>query len=285
MYGRRCGALIFGYIFTKAMPFFEEIGLWEALKEMFGSAKWYPADDHDPIFGMLSIIFGTLYVTTIAIVIAVPVSLAVAVFLSDIVPFSVRQVVKPIVELLAAIPSVTFGFFAVLIVKPWMQDSLGVTAGDNALNCGIILAFMAMPTIVSVAEDSLSSAGRGIREGSYALGATRFEMLFGVTIPAAKSGIIAAIILGIMRAVGETMLVLMACGTAAKIPEPIWNLTSQIHTITAAICAELGETPEGSVHRSALFVMALLLLVFTLILNTISGYFLSRNEKATGGSA
>lgn len=275
--------LIFAYILFKAMPFFEEMGLLEGIGEIFGSTAWYPAHDTARVFGMLAIIFGSLYVTAIAIIVAVPLSLFVAVFLSDIVPFSARQVVKPIIELLAAIPSVTFGFFAILIVKPWMQDTLGVTAGDNALNCGVILAFMAMPTIVSVSEDSLTSIGRGLREGSYALGATRAEMVFGVAIPAAKSGIIAGVILGIMRAIGETMLVLMACGTAAKIPEPIWNITEQIHTITAVIAGEMGETAEGSVHRSSLFVMALILLVFTLILNGISGYFMAKNKKKTGG--
>jgi len=274
--------LIFAYILFKALPFFESVGLSKAFGDMLGSPRWFPAHA-EPIYGMLSIIFGSVYVSALAIIIAVPLSIAVAVFMSDIIPFSIRQIVKPVIELLAAIPSVTFGFFAVLIVKPWMQDTLGIKAGDNALNCGIILAFMAMPTIVSVAEDSLTSAGRGIREGSYALGATRFEMLFGVTIPAAKSGIIAGIILGIMRAIGETMLVLMACGAAAKIPEPVWDVTEQIHTITAVIAGEMGETAEGSDHRAALFVLALILLIFTLILNSISGYFLSKNKKATGG--
>lgn len=272
--------LIFLFIIKEAMPFV----MSNDLNEFFTSAKWYPEDD-PAIFGTKAIIIGSFYVTAGALLFAMPVGVLAAVFLSDIVSFEARMIIKPIVEILAGIPSVAYGFFAVLVVAPWMQNTLGFSTGTNALNVSIILAIMAIPTIVSVAEDSLSAIGREIREASYGLGATRAETIIKVVIPAAHSGIIAAIILGMMRAIGETMVVLMASGNAAQIPSPWWDLSQSVRTMTATIAGEMGETPKGSEHYHCLFLIGLTLLVFTFIFNAVSEYFLSRVKRSIKGKA
>jgi phosphate transport system permease protein len=183
---------------------------------------------------------------------------------------------------LAAIPSVAFGFFAVLVLAPWMQSRFGFSTGTNALNASLILAVMALPTIISVAEDAISALGRELREASYGLGATRLETIVKVVLPAAHSGIIAAVVLGMMRAIGETMVVWMASGNATQIPSPWWDLSQSIRTMTATIAGEMGEAPEGSDHRSALFAVGVLLLLMTFVLNIVSEYFLTRAKKSLG---
>ncbi len=253
------------------------------LDEMFGSAKWYPTHDAAPNFGGLPLFYGSGIVTLGAMVIAVPIGLMAAVFLSDIVSFRIRQIVKPVVEMLAAIPSVAYGFFAVLVVAPWLQNHLGLSSGTNALNASLLLAVMAVPTIVSISEDALSAIGRDLREGAYALGSTRAEVMLKVVIPAAHSGIIAAVILGVMRAVGETMLVWMAAGMSADIPTPWWDLTASVRTLTATIAQEMGEAPEGGMHRQALFATGFALLLITFILNMASEYFLGRAKRVVRG--
>jgi phosphate transport system permease protein len=273
--------LIFVFIIREAWPFFQARGLAEAL----GSTRWYPQAQGNEQFGMLALIFGSLYVTAGALALAVPMGILAAVVLSDIVPFRVRQAVKPIIEILAAIPSVAYGFFAVLVLAPIMQTRLGLATGTNALNSAVMLAIMAIPTIVSMAEDSLSAAGRELREASYACGATRAETLLRVVIPAAHNGIIAAIVLGMMRAIGETMLVWMASGNACQIPSPWWDLTQSVRTMTATIAGEMGETPKGSTHYHALFAVGLMLLTFSLALNLVTEYLLHRAKRSSGARA
>jgi len=245
------------------------------------SSGWRPTAE-PPEFGALAILVGSLYVSFAALVFAVPVGILAAVFLSDILSWRARNVVKPIVEILAAIPSVAYGFFAVLVLAPWMQKRFGFSTGTNALNASIILAIMALPTIISVAEDSISALGRELREASYSCGATRMETMIKVVIPAAHSGIIAAVVLGMMRAIGETMVVWMASGNATQIPHPWWDLSQSIRTMTATIAGEIGEAPEGFQHRSALFAIGVLLLILTFSLNVVSEYFLARAKKAAG---
>jgi phosphate transport system permease protein len=225
---------------------------------------------------------GSGYVTIVSIIFAVPLGILAAVFLSDIISMRIRSIVKPIIEILAAIPSVAYGFFAVMVLAPWMQNKFGFSTGTNALNASLILAVMALPTIISVSEDSISAMGRELREASYSLGATRMETIFKVIIPAAHSGIIAAIVLGMMRAIGETMVVWMASGNAAQIPHPWWDLSQSIRTLTATIAGDMGETAKGSPHYEALFAVGLLLLIITLCLNIISEYFLMQAKKAGG---
>jgi phosphate ABC transporter permease protein PstC len=273
--------LIFFYIVRNAWPFFEEQGL----VEFFGSDEWHPTHDVSAEYGIQGFLAGSALVTVGAMAIAVPLGLLAAVFLSDIVPFGIRQVVKPVVEILAAIPSVALGFFAILVVAPWLQNTMGLESGANALNASVLLAVMAIPTIVSISEDALSAVGRDLREGAYALGATRAEVLIKVVVPAAHSGIIAAVILGVMRAVGETMLVWMAAGNATGIPHPWWDLSQSVGTQTAIIAAEMAEAPKGSTHYHSLFACGLVLLVVTFGLNLLSEYFLAKSKRALRGGA
>jgi phosphate transport system permease protein len=271
--------LIFFFVIRQAIPFFAKFSLTEFLT----TASWYPQAEPSK-FGALALIVGSLYVTIAALVFAVPVGVLAAIFLSDIVSLKIRDFIKPIIEILAAIPSVAYGFFAVLVLAPYMQTKWGLTTGTNALNASIILSIMALPTIISVAEDSISAVGRELREASYGLGATRFETIFKVIIPAAHSGIIAAIVLGMMRAIGETMVVWMASGNAAQIPSPWWDLTQSVRTMTATIAGDMGETPKDSPHYWSLFAIGVVLLVMTFLLNIISEYFLASARKKAGKS-
>jgi len=271
--------LILLFVVVRSIPFLRDFGIGEFLT----SRAWRPTAD-TPAFGALTLIVGSLYVSIAALLFAVPVGILAAVFLSDIVSWKIRDIVKPVVEILAAIPSVAYGFFAVLVLAPWMQREFGFSTGTNALNASVILAVMALPTIISVAEDAISALGRELREASYSLGATRLETMVKVVIPAAHSGIIAAVVLGMMRAIGETMVVWMASGNATQIPHPWWDLSQSIRTMTATIAGEMGEAPEGMPHRSALFAVGVVLLLMTFVLNIVSEYFLSRARKATGKS-
>jgi len=269
--------LIFIFVIREAIPFLMQFSLVEFLT----GTGWYPQAEQ-PKFGALALIVGSFYVTAAALVFALPVGIMAAVFLSDIVTFRVRGIVKPVIELLAAIPSVAYGFFAVLVLAPLMQRRFGFSTGTNALNASMILAAMALPTIISVAEDSISALGRDLREASYSLGATRLETVFRVVIPAAHSGIIAAVVLGMMRAIGETMVVWMASGNASQIPHPWWDLSQSVRTMTATIAGDMGETVKGSDHYGALFAVGVVLLVLTFSLNIVSEYFLTRAKKASG---
>jgi len=329
------------FIARDAIPFFKLRGF----EEFFTGIRWYPSNEPS-IFGAASIIFGTLIVTLVSSLISIPLAIMASISLSDILPFSVRQYVKPIIEMLAVIPSVAFGFFALVIFAPLLQRSGGqllggaiffimfpililisyvsgnllfnkffknrkiiikyvltgilsvigtlillyvylklsvikVSSGTNILNVSVILAIMALPTMVSVSEDALSTAGRELRESSYALGATRAETIFKVILPAAKSGILAGISLGIMRVVGETMVVWMASGNAAHIPSPWYNIFEPVRTLTATIAGDMGEADQitGSARFHVLFAMALLLLLISFISNSLSEWFLSRSKK------
>lgn len=275
--------LIFVFIIRFAIPFLTEQGISQTfirIKEFLCTNSWYPARETGAEYGALAILIGSVYVTVLSLLIAVPIGLLAAVFLSDVAPFKLRQICKPVIEILAAIPSVAYGVFAVMVVAPWMQNTLGFTTGTNVLNASLILAIMALPTIISVAEDSLSAIGREIREASYGLGATRAETMLKVVLPASHSGIIAAVILGMMRAIGETMVVWMASGNAAQIPSPWWDLGQSVRTMTATIAGELGEVPKGTTHFYSLFAIGLLLLIFTFVLNLVSEYFMSKVKRA-----
>ncbi len=266
--------LIFLFVTKNAWPFFKENSIFDFIS----NNSWHPTSD-EPHYGAWASIFGTIYVTFASLLIAVPIGIMTAVFLSDMVHHKIRNIIKPVIEILAAIPSVAYGFFAVMIMAPWLQDTFNLTTGTNALNAAIMLAIMALPTIISVAEDAISNVSRELREASYGLGSTRFETMFKVVIPAAHSGIIAAIILGMMRSMGETMIVWMAAGNAHNIPTPWWNLTESVRTITATIAGELLEAAHGSMHYHSLFALAVLLLIATFILNLISEYFLRKAKK------
>lgn len=339
---------IFYFIFKDAIPFFQI----EGFKEFFTSVRWYPSGSPAE-FGALSIFVGSALVVVGSILVSVPLGIAAAVCLSDLLPFKMRQIVKPLIEMLAAIPSVAYGFFALVVFAPALQNQGGIilcvgtwlvlgplailaaillsefiakvaghlsknanqirlislslllfafiysiytitsqlltieiSSGTNALNVSIILGIMALPTIVSVSEDALQSAGRELREGSYALGATRAETILKTIIPASLSGILAAVILGIMRAVGETMVVWMASGNASKIPTPWYNILEPIRTLTATIAGDMGEADHvlGSSRFHVLFAMAFCLLAFSFIMNLTSEIIIHRSRKKTGSS-
>ncbi|MCL2103520.1 MAG: phosphate ABC transporter permease subunit PstC [Kiritimatiellaeota bacterium] len=272
-------AIIF-FIARDAMPFFRECGA----VSFFTTNAWYPTSD-SPQFGALALFTGSFIVTITAVIIAVPPGILAAVCMSDLLPFNVRQLLKPILEMLAAIPSVVYGFFALVVLAPFMQDHLGASSGVNALNASIILAVMALPTIVSVSEDALQASGRELREGSYAIGATRAETLVKVVIPASFSGIFSAVLLGVMRALGETMVVWMASGNAAQIPKPFYNLLLPIRTLTATIAGDMGEADQmtGSAHYSVLFAMGLSLLFFSFLCNLAGEWVVTRQRKYLRG--
>ena len=275
------------FIARDALPFFRD----RTSLEFFVSKSWYPSHT-PPQFGAAAIFFGSFLVTAAAVILAVPSGVMAAICLSDILPFKARQLVKPVIEILAAIPSVVYGFFALTVVAPflqnageWLPGNIEIASGVNALNASVILAIMALPTIVSVSEDALQAAGRELREGSYALGATRSETLLKVVIPAAFSGIFSAVLLGIMRAMGETMVVWMASGNAAQIPKPWYNLLQPVRTLTATIAGDMGEADQmsGSAHYHVLFVMGLCLLLFSFGCNIAGEWVVARQRKKLRG--
>ncbi|MDR2762749.1 MAG: phosphate ABC transporter permease subunit PstC [Planctomycetaceae bacterium] len=282
---------VFGFILYRSLPFLvsnvdnNNNDRFRRIIEVFTSGNWFP-NAEPPVFGMLSLFYGSFIVTIMAMLFAIPIGILTSVVLSDIVPFKIRQMLKPFIELPAAIPSVAFGFFAIKIVAPFLQDTFGFSSGTNVLNASIILAIMAIPTIVSVAEDATSGIGREIREASYALGATRAETIIHIVFPAAWNGIAAAIILGVMRAVGETMVVWMAAGNAANMPnawyrvdQVVAGLSGAVRTMTATIAGDIGETPADSIHRSALFTVGLILLIFTFAMNLLTEFIVNRNKN------
>ncbi len=264
--------LIFVFVSKNAYPFFKEISILTFL----GTNDWHPTSTDHPSYGALASIVGTVYVTINSLLVAVPIGIFTAVFLSDMVSHKLRNIIKPIIEILAAIPSVAYGFFAVKIFAPWLQNEFGMTTGTNVINASIMLAVMALPTIISVAEDAISNVPRELREASYGLGSTRAETMFKVVLPAAHSGIIAAVILGMMRSLGETMIVWMAAGNALNIPSPWWDLSQSVRTITATIAGETLEAARDTMHYYSLFALGVILLMVTFVLNLVSEYFLRK---------
>jgi len=271
---------ILGYLFYNGYPAFVQIGLQDFL---FG-LDWNPTGS-PPRYGILSLIVGTILVMIGAMVLAVPLGIASAIFISELAGPRLRTIIKPAVELLAGIPSVVYGFFGLVVLTNWIRVSFDVPTGETWLAGSILLGIMALPTIVSVSEDAINSVPREFKEGSLAIGATGWQTISKVIIPAALSGITAAIILGIGRAIGETMAVLMVTGNAAVVPEPIWNVLSPIRTLTATLGIETGEVPIGSLHYNALFAIAVVLLIITLLINLSATFILNRIRHAQTGSA
>ena len=263
---------IFLFLLYTAIPAFREINI----KEFFTSKNWNPTSPVKEEYGILSMIFSTFLVTLGALVIAVPIGIGVASYLSDVAHWKVREIVKPVIEILAGIPSVVIGFLGIVLFGPAIAKITGQSHGLNAINGSILLAVMALPTIISISEDSLNAVPRAYREASLALGASRWQTLIRVKIPAALSGIIAAIMLGMGRAIGETMTVLMATGNAPAFPS---GFLSSIQTMTATIAIELGEVPYYTTHYYALFAIGLVLFIITFIVNLISDLVLHRFQE------
>jgi len=263
---------IFALLFLKAFPAFQEIGFWQ----FFGGAVWNPNSYSTPKYGILSLIVSTLMVTLGALAIAVPLGVACAAFLSDIASSKMREILKPAIEILAAIPSVVVGFLGIVLVSPMISRVFGVSHGLTALNGSILLAIMSLPTIISLSEDALRAVARSYKEASLALGASRWQTLVRVSVPAALSGIIASIMLGMGRAIGETMTVLMATGNA---PALTFNFLEAIQTMTATVAIELGEVPYNTTHYYALFVIGLVLFAMTFLVNLISDLILQKYQE------
>jgi phosphate transport system permease protein len=257
--------LIFGFLLRDALPVFRGT----SLRELLAGETWLPTAD-PPRFGLLPLLLGSLYVTIGALVISVPLGVACAAFISEVAPRWMQETLKPTVEVLATIPSVVFGFLGLLLIGPWLADLLHLPIGLFAALGSLMLAFMAMPTIVSVSEDAIRSVPMVLRENSLALGATRWQTIWRVVLPAARSGIIAAVLLGLGRAIGETMTVLMVTGNAAVIPQAVQGFLRPVRTMTATIAAEMGETAYATPHYHALFAIGLILFIITFVTNTIA---------------
>lgn len=251
--------LIIGFLFSEGMNSFR----FTSISDFIGGLLWYPTSEPAK-FGILPLIVGTVLVTLSAIVIAVPVSIMVAIFLAEIAHPRGKAVLKPFIELLAGIPSVVFGFFGLVFVVPYIQKLFDLPTGATALAGAIMLAIVALPTIISVSEDAISSVPISYKEASMALGTTHFQTIMHVLLPAASSGIVTAVILGVGRIVGETMVVLMVTGNAAIIPHGILD---PVRTMTATIAIEMGEAVQGGSHYYALFAIGALLFIMTFILN------------------
>ncbi len=246
------------------------------LKEFFGGKEWFPTAQPAPQFGVIPIVMGTLWVSLGAILIALPFGIAVAIYSAELASKKVHKILKPVIELLAGIPSVVYGFFGLIVIVPLIQKVFNLDVGETGLAGSIVLAIMALPTIITIAEDALRSTPRAMKEASLALGANKWQTILKVTIPYSISGITAGVVLGIGRAIGETMAVLMVTGNAAVIPR---TLLEPVRTIPATIAAELGEAPKGGAHYEALFVLGCILFIITLIINLVVEYISSKNKN------
>jgi phosphate transport system permease protein len=237
--------------------------------------EWFPTAHPAAQFGVLPLILGTLWVSLGAILIALPLGLATAVYMGEIANENVRRILKPVIELLAGIPSVVFGFFGLIVIVPLIQKIFELPVGETALAGSVILGIMALPTIITISEDAIRTTPRAMKEASLALGASKWQTIYKVVLPYSMSGISAAAILGIGRAIGETMAVLMVTGNAAVIPHTI---LAPVRTIPATIAAELGEASQGGLHYKALFGLACILFIITLIINISVNLISSRNK-------
>lgn len=263
---------IFSLLFIEGFPAFRELGL----KTFFLNSNWNPTSFVKESYGILAILVSTLMVTFGALLIAVPIGIATAAFIADVAPPRVREIVKPVIEILAGIPSVVVGFLGIIVVGPMLAKLFGTSNGLNAVNGSILLAVMALPTIISISEDAILSIPQEYKNASLALGANKWQTLIRVTVPAAMSGIIAAVMLGMGRAIGETMTVLMATGNAPAMPG---SFLDSIRTMTATIAIELGETVQGGIHYQSLFVIGFILFVMTFLVNLVSDLVLQKYQK------
>jgi phosphate transport system permease protein len=255
-------ALIVIFLFMEGLPIFAKV----SVKDFIFGKYWYPTDDV-PEFGIFPLIIASLSVTAVASLISIPLGVMTALYLAEIASARVREWVKPIVELLAALPSVVIGFFGMVVVAPFLQDTFNLATGLNLFNASLMLAFMSIPTICSISEDAIFSVPKELKEASLALGATRWETIWRVIIPASISGISTAVILGMSRAIGETMVVLMVAGGATMVPTSIFD---PVRPMPSSIAAEMGEAPFRGDHYYALFATGIVLFVFTLFFNMVA---------------
>ena len=264
-------ALIFIFLLKEGLLLFKT----EPLTDFLLGKNWYPISE-PPQFGILPLILGSLLVTLGAAVISIPLGVAAAIYIAEVASPKLKEILKSGIELLAAIPSVVLGFIGMVTVVPWIKNTFHIPTGLTALSGSVVLAFMAMPTIISIAEDALHSVPKIYKEGAYALGATHWQTIYRVSVPAASSGIVAAIMLGIGRVIGETMAVMMVTGNAAALPR---GILYPVRTLTATVAAEMGETVQGSDHYFALFAIGIVLFLITFAINMTADLVLHRKRK------
>jgi phosphate transport system permease protein len=262
---------IFILLIVNALPAFKEISFFDFLKPI-----WNPDGFDESTYGIIAMLAGTFMVTIGAMIFAVPIGVFTAAYLSEIAGPKEREIIKPIIEILSGIPSVVVGFLGIVIVSPLIARIFHLPNGLNALNGSILLGIMALPTIISISEDSIAMVPNYYKEGAYALGANKWQTLFFVTIPAASSGILASIMLGMGRAIGETMTVLMATGNASAMPGSFFDA---VRTMTSTIAIELGEVSYDTTHYYALFAIGLYIFVITFLVNLAADYFTHKVRK------
>jgi len=266
--------LIFVFLLRDAFSLFDSYPLIDFIT----GRKWYPISE-PPVFGILPLVLGSLLVTAIAILLAIPLGVGTAIYIAEVAPGWLKEILKPLMEIVAAIPSVVLAFIGLTLLAPYLQGLLDLNTGLTALTGGIMLAFMALPTIVSIAEDAINAVPRSYREGSLAMGATRWQTTQRVVVPAAMSGISASVMLGIGRAIGETMVVLMVTGNAAVMPTSVDSVLKPVRTLTGTIAQEMGEAVFNGPHYFALFAIGLVLFVITFAVNWIADLVLYRYRE------
>ena len=268
--------LIFFFLLREGLPAFFKVPIGNLI-----SSRWYPIEN---LFGLLPLLVGSLLVTVGAVIISVPLGLTTAIYLGEIAPPWQREILKPLIEMLAGIPSIVLGFLGWVVLAPLIQHA-GANTGLTAFTGSLILAYMSLPTIISISEDALYSVPKEYRDGALAIGATQWQTIWRVVVPAARSGIVIAIMLGIGRAIGETMAVLMVTGNAANIPAFGPAMFFQpVRTMTATIAAEMGEVANGSVHYNTLFAIGILLFVITFMVNSLAGRLVVAQGKRRRGN-
>ncbi|MCD6302689.1 MAG: phosphate ABC transporter permease subunit PstC [Anaerolineae bacterium] len=266
--------LILAFLLYEGAPLFWQVPLGDLL-----GSRWYPTFD---MYGTVPLVLGSALVTLMALVIAVPLGVVTAVFVREVAPFWAREILKPMIEVLAGIPSVVLGFFGMRYISPIVRDVLGAPTGLTALTGAVILAYMALPTLISVAEDALDAVPKTYRDAGLAMGASRWQTIWRVTVPAARSGIVTAIMLSMGRVIGETMAVMMVTGNAARMPLGLDALMKPVRTMTATIAAEMGEVAKGSVHYRALFGIGIILFAVTFLINLAAASVMFKKRPGGG---
>ncbi|HKZ68960.1 MAG TPA: phosphate ABC transporter permease subunit PstC [Anaerolineales bacterium] len=263
--------LILIFLLREGLPALAEVSLSD-----LAGARWYPIEEH---FGLLPLIGGSIIVTLGAAAIAVPFGLATAIYIAEVAPRWVREFLKPLIEVLGGLPSVVLGFMGMLALAPFIRLTLNTPTGLTAFTGSLLLAGMALPTLVSVAEDALDAVPKSYRDAALALGATKWQMIWRVILPAARTGVLTAVMLGIGRAIGETMTVMMVTGNAARIPDGLGALFMPVRTMTATIAAEMGEVANGSSHYHVLFTIGIVLFLISFIVNLTASTVVFQQKK------
>jgi len=266
--------LIFLFLLREGVPAFVRV----QPGNLFG-VRWYPTFG---LFGTLPLLMGSLLVTVTAILIALPLGVLTAVFVREVAPGWAREILKPLIEVLAGIPSVVLGFFGMTLVAPLVRTVLNIPTGLSAFTGALILAYMALPTIISIAEDALDAVPKSYRDAGLAMGATQWQTIWRVVVPAARSGIVTAVMLGMGRAIGETMAVMMVTGNAARMPTTLDSLFRPVRTMTATIAAEMGEVAQGSTHYHVLFGVGILLFLITFAINLAAASTIFKKRRKGG---